>query len=240
MKVKLVSSTQVDQDYAADVIEDVLGSMTPDEAREVMHLLDNPEGLMTYIARVSSPKQTNPSYAKLLRFCADNGHWSVFQMVDATFEIETSRMLAPQILRHSSFAFQEFSQRYSAVSADGIETYVARRQDNKNRQNSIDDLSSDIKQEWEKRQLDNWKSAFEHYKWALDNDIAKECARAVLPLQTKTKLYMKGSLRSWVHYLSARIKNGAQKEHTDIAVAIRDVLAVKFPTIAEAMGWSGQ
>jgi len=115
--------------------------------------------------------------------------------------------------------------------------YVARRQDQKNRQNSIDDLSDAVKQEWEERQLKNWKTCFEHYKWALDNNIAKECARFVLPLGCKTTLYMAGSLRSWIHYCELRSNNGTQKEHADIAIAARGIIAQRFPDVASALSW---
>jgi thymidylate synthase (FAD) len=233
MKVRLVSKTQVDPDYA----QEILSELSEELREEFKDVINNPEGLMAYIARVSSPNQTNPTYAKLLKYCAEHAHWSVFETIHVVFEIQTSRMLAPQILRHRSFTFQEFSQRYAAVAADGIELYVARRQDKKNRQNSVDDLSEEIKKEWEERQLSNWKSAFEHYKWALDNEIAKECARAVLPLQTKTTMYMAGTLRSWLHYVDLRSANGTQAEHADIAIVAKQILLKKFPTVCEAMGW---
>jgi thymidylate synthase (FAD) len=239
MKAKLISKTMVTDAFVSDLLTELeMDGMPEEKLAEVSSLFRKPEGIMAYTARVSSPNQINPTYAKLLKYCADHNHWSVFEMVDATVEIQTSRMIAPQILRHRSMNFQEFSQRYQSVSSDGIELYVARRQDNKNRQNSIDDLSDEIKAEWERRQLENWKSAFEHYKWALDNDIAKECARAVLPLQTKTKMYMKGSLRSWLHYVNLRASNGTQKEHADIALAIKSELIQEFPVFAEAVGWT--
>lgn len=236
-KVKLVSTTKVNEHYIDQVVEELTDSGIEVTSEEIRSLLQEEEGLMTYAARVSSPKQHNPKYAKLLNYCMKHGHWSVFEMVDATYEIVTSRGISPQILRHRSFCFQEFSQRYAAVDASGIMIYAARRQDDKNRQNSIDDLSDDIKKEWEERQLKNWKSSFEHYKWALDNDIAKECARFVLPLGTKTRLYMKGSIRSWVHYLDLRSANGSQQEHADIAIAIKESFVENFPVIAEAKGW---
>ena len=159
-------------------------------------------------------------------------------MGNAAFEINTSRMIAPQLLRHRSFNFQEFSQRYSSVGKDGIEIYVCRRQDDKNRQNSIDDMSDKDKAEFKKDQLDNWKTSFEYYKKWLDKGCAKECARAFLPLQTKTKMYMNGTLRSWVHYINLRSDPSTQKEHRDIAEEIKKLFIVRFPVISEAAGWS--
>jgi thymidylate synthase (FAD) len=235
--VKLVSTTKVNEEYLNDILSQLSVGNSEVTPEEVKSLLEVEEGLMTYAARVSSPKQDNPKYARLLKYCMNHGHWSVFEMADATFEIETSRAIAAQILRHRSFSFQEFSQRYAAVDSSGIKIYAARRQDNKNRQNSIDDLSDDVKEEWEQRQLENWKQSFEHYKWALDNGVAKECARFVLPLSTATRLYMKGSIRSWIHYLDLRCANGTQQEHADIAIAIRDEFKKSFPVIAEAKGW---
>jgi thymidylate synthase (FAD) len=152
-------------------------------------------------------------------------------MSHVTIEIDTSRGIAPQILRHRSFSFQEFSQRYQSVSDDGIVVYAARRQDLKNKQNSIDDLPENIKKEWEDRQLQNWKSSFEHYTWALDNGIAKESARFVLPLGSKTRLYMSGSVRSWLHYISVRADASTQKEHRDIALACKEALREYFPNL---------
>ena len=233
MEVKLVSQTKIDQSYIEKLIQDVSSDVELSFIQNIQTL----EGLIAYIARVSSSDQKNPSYAGLIKYCMNHGHWSILEMGNATFEIETSRMIAPQILRHRSFCFQEFSQRYQSVDQSGIEIYVARRQDKKNRQNSIDDLSDDIQTEWHQRQLDNWKSSFEHYKWALDNGIAKECARAVLPLQTKTRLFMSGTLRSWVHYINLRSDPATQREHREIAEAIKLQFSTSFPVIAEAAGW---
>ena len=195
------------------------------------------EKLIAYCARVSSPNQENPDYAKLLAYCIKNNHWSIFELATMVVEIKTSRGISPQILRHRSFSFQEFSQRYAAVDDSGVVIYAARRQDSKNRQNSVDDLSDAIKQEWNDRQMQNWKSSFEHYQWALDNDIAKECARFVLPLECATKMYMQGTVRSWIHYLQLRTGNGTQKEHKDIADEIKKIFVKQFPTIAEALEW---
>lgn len=155
-----------------------------------------------------------------------------------TIQIKTSRGIAPQILRHRSFTFQEFSQRYAAVDSSGICLYAARRQDNKNRQNSIDDLPDNVKQEWMRRQQANWERSFEHYTWAIDNGIAKECARFVLPLGTSTTLYMSGSIRSWIHYIDLRASNGTQKEHMEIAEDCKRIFIENFPEIAKALDWT--
>lgn len=232
--IKLVSTTRTEQDF----IDLLVDTITEGETEELRSMLMGNEGLMAYTARVSSPNQSNTNYAGLLGYCMRKNHWSVFEMCDMTVEIETSRGISPQILRHKSFSFQEFSQRYAVVDQSGIMIYVARRQDNKNRQNSVDDLSDEIKGEWEDRQLRVWKYCFENYMWALDNEIAKECARFVLPLGTRTKMYMKGSIRSWIHYIDLRSGNGTQKEHMDIANAIKEVFCKKYPVIAEAKGWS--
>lgn len=234
MEVRLVSQTKIDQSY----IEKLMSEISSDKESLFIQNIQSLEGLVAYIARVSSSDQNNPNYAGLIKYCMNHGHWSILEMGNASFEIETSRMVAPQILRHRSFNFQEFSQRYQSVDETGIEIYVARRQDKKNRQNSIDDLSDEIKQEWEDRQLQNWKLSFDHYKWALDNGIAKECARAVLPLQAKTRLFMNGTLRSWVHYINLRADLATQKEHRDIAEAIKQHFIVHFPVISEAAGWT--
>lgn len=232
MEVKLIAQTKIDQTY----LEELMDKASKDEL-EFIDNIQNLEGLIAYVARVSSSKQKNPSYAGLIKFCMKHGHWSILEMGNVSFEIVTTRMISPQILRHRSFSFQEFSQRYQSLDESGIELYVARRQDKKNRQNSIDDIPDNIKKEWETRQLNNWKRSFEDYTWALDNEIAKECARAVLPLQSVTKMYMNGTLRSWVHYVNLRSDPATQKEHRDIADAIKEKLKANFPIIAEAAGW---
>jgi thymidylate synthase (FAD) len=191
---------------------------------------------IAYCARVSSPNQENPDIAKLIKYCIDHKHFSIFEPAHMTVEIETSRMISAQILRHRSFTFQEFSQRYAEVQ--DFESYEARRQDKKNRQNSIDDLSLDVKNEWLRRQEENFERCMQHYSWALSQGIAKECARAVLPMQTETKLYMTGSIRSWIHYLELRCDKDTQREHRDIAKAIEQIFVKEFPVISEALGWS--
>jgi thymidylate synthase (FAD) len=200
-------------------------SLTPDAEKNI-----------AYCARVSSPNQENPDIAKLIKYCIDHKHFSIFEQAHMTVEIETSRMISAQILRHRSFTFQEFSQRYAEVQ--DFESYEARRQDKKNRQNSIDDLSLDVKNEWLRRQEENFERCMQHYSWALSQGIAKECARAVLPMQTETKLYMTGSIRSWIHYLELRCDKDTQKEHRDIAKAIEQIFVKEFPVISEALGWS--
>lgn len=192
---------------------------------------------MAYCARVSSSNQENPDYAGLLRYCIKNKHWSVFELADMVLEISTSRGISPQILRHRSFTFQEFSQRYASLDDSGVVIYAARRQDTKNRQNSIDDLSEEVKKEWEERQQINWQCAFEHYTWALDQGIAKECARFVLPLGCQTRLYMHGNVRNWIHYIDLRSANGTQAEHMEIAQQAKEIFKEQFPTIAEALDW---
>lgn len=203
---------------------------------ELVNITPDAERAMAYMARVSSSNQDNPDIANLLKYCLDHGHWSVFEQAHATFEIITSRMISAQILRHRSFTFQEFSQRYAEVQS--YIQYDARRQDTKNRQNSIDDIPDAVKHEWRKRQQDNWQRAMQDYSWALANGIAKECARAVLPMQTATRLYMTGSIRSWIHYFQVRCTEDAQQEHRVLALAMRTVLAKKLPILAEALGWS--
>lgn len=236
--VQLVSSTMTEAEY----IEHVIRSIDPGDAgvtpEEVEELLKSKEGLMAYVARVSSPKQENPKFARLLNYCMNHGHWSVFEMCDVTFEIETSRGISPQILRHRSFCFQEFSQRYAKVAGDGIQIYEIRAQDKKNRQNSLDGVfTKEDQEEFERDQREVWDLAYSKYKKWIDRDGAKECARFLLPLNTKTKMYMKGSIRSWIHYIDLRSANGTQKEHADIAISIKNEFVKKFPTIAEAKGW---
>lgn len=204
-----------------------LVSVTPDAEKTI-----------AYCARVSSKNQDNPKIAGLLAYCIKHGHWSIFELANMVVEINTSRGISPQILRHRSFSFQEFSQRYAALDDSGIEIYAARRQDKDNRQNSIDDIPDAIQAEWQARQLDNWKRSFEHYTWALDNEIAKEQARFILPLGCSTKMYMQGSIRSWIHYLDLRCANGTQQEHMDIANEIKSIFMSEFPIIAEALDWS--
>jgi thymidylate synthase (FAD) len=198
------------------------------------------EKTMGYVARVSNPSnQENPKVAGLLKYCVNHQHWSVFEQAFMTLEIETTRGLAAQILRHRSFTYQEFSQRYADSSLLGgtIPLPELRRQDTKNRQNSIDDVDPFIVQKYEMLMQDHFKEAMDLYQKMLDEGIAKECARFVLPLAVPTKLYMSGSCRSWIHYISLRSANGTQKEHMDIAEACKKIFVEQFPTVAEALEW---
>ena len=199
------------------------------------------ENTMAYVARVSNPNnQENPNYAKLLGYCIKHQHWSVFEQAFMTLEIKTTRGLAAQILRHRSFTYQEFSQRYadSSLLGDTIPLPELRRQDAKNRQNSIDDIDPFTRQEFQIKMQRHFEEGMKLYQEMLDASIAKECARFVLPLAVPTKLYMTGSVRSWVHYITLRSSNGTQKEHMDIDNACMDIFIEKFPTCAEALEWA--
>jgi thymidylate synthase (FAD) len=195
----------------------------------------SPEKLMAYCARVSNPaNQDNHDTAdKLLKFCAKHKHWSVFEMADMTLEITTSRAISAQILRHKSFCFQEFSQRYA--EATQFETYEARRQDVKNRQNSIADLPEHLQTYFRNSQKYIQEECLVLYQEALSNGIAKELARMLLPLSTQTTLYMKGSVRSWLHYIQVRADPSTQKEHRDIALECKRILLENFPSLVEAI-----
>lgn len=196
---------------------------------------------MGYVARVSNPNnQDNPKVAGLLKYCIKHNHWSVFEQAHMTLEVETTRGIAAQILRHRSFTFQEFSQRYadSSMLADKIPLFDLRRQDTKNRQNSIDDVDPFTRQELEIAIERHFDSAMDLYKQMLAVGIAKECARFVLPLAVPTRIYMTGSVRSWIHYIDLRSAHGTQKEHMDIANQCRDVFVKEFPICAEALEWN--
>ena len=191
---------------------------------------------IAYAARVSNPANQNNSDTseKLVRYLINNQHWSPLEMVSLTLEIETTRDIARQILRHRSFSFQEFSQRYADASQLGFEVRDARLQDTKNRQNSIETDNDYLKDRWEEEQLAVRMRVEQAYKWALDNGIAKEQARAVLPEgMTKSRMYMAGTLRSWVHYIQLRSANGTQKEHQEVALACALVIEPVFPMIKE-------
>lgn len=198
------------------------------------------EKLMAYCARVSNPNnQENPDYAKLLKYCIDHKHWSIFEQAFMTVEIETTRGLAAQILRHRSFTFQEFSQRYADTSllAEEIPLFELRRQDTKNRQNSIDDISDEIRSKWRVKIREHFAKGKAIYDGMIQDGIAKECARFVLPLATPTKLYMSGSVRSFIHWIQLRSANGTQKEHMIIADDAKEIFKSQFPITAEALGW---
>jgi|TARA_Y100000015_G_scaffold12962_1_gene12422 thymidylate synthase (FAD) len=198
------------------------------------------EQTMAYIARVSNPSnQDNENYAGLLRYCIKHNHWSVFEQSTMTLEIETTRAIAAQILRHRSFTFQEFSQRYADSSLLGstIPLPELRRQDEKNRQNSIDDLDPFEVQLLEKQMITLFDSSMALYQQMLKRGVAKECARNVLPLCTPTRIYMTGSCRSWIHYINLRSAHGTQKEHMQVAEACKKVFIEQFPTVSEALEW---
>jgi thymidylate synthase (FAD) len=197
----------------------------------------NAQEIISYVARVSNPnnQMSFETGSKLIKYCITHNHWSIFEHSFATMEIKTSRAIAAQILRHRSFTFQEFSQRYAAAF-DKI-NYEARRQDNKNRQNSIDDMDEMDKIWFQVAQDKIWNEAKTLYDEALTRGIAKEQARFLLPLNTATTLYMSGSVRSWIHYIQLRAGNGTQKEHADIATSSRDILAAKLPDVGSALGW---
>ena len=197
------------------------------------------EQLMAYIARVSNPSnQDNEKYAGLLKYCIKHNHWSVFEQSTMTLEIETTRAIAAQILRHRSFTFQEFSQRYAQTTSLGdIELPELRRQDVKNRQNSTDDLDPEITDKFNRQMITLFSSAKSLYEQMLSQGVAKECARMVLPLCTPTRIYMTGSCRSWIHYINLRSAHGTQKEHMIIAEACRKVFIEQFPAVSEALEW---
>ena len=197
------------------------------------------EQLIGKIARVSNPKnEDNPNVEGLLKYLIKHKHWSPFEMASMCVEIHTTRAIAPQILRHRSFSFQEFSQRY-AIPTDTFATVLPdlRRQDTKNRQNSIDDVKPETQEYFQQRIDDHFRQGVQLYESMLHSDIAKECARAVLPLNTVTRLYMSGTIRSWLHYVDLRGDNGTQREHMSIARSVGEILGTELPTIARAM-WS--
>ena len=206
---------------------------------KLVSITPDAEKTMAYIARVSNPSnQENEKYAGLLKYCIKHNHWSVFEQATMTLEIETTRAIAAQILRHRSFTFQEFSQRYAKSTELGkIPIPEFRRQDTKNRQNSIDDLDPFVSQKLEMQTKTLFDSAIALYQQMIEEGVAKECARMVLPLATPTKLYMTGSCRSWIHYINLRSAHGTQKEHMKIAKECACVFAGQFPSVAEALGW---
>ena len=198
------------------------------------------EKTIAYCARVSNPdNQNNEDYAKLLKYCIDHKHFSIFEQAFLTLEINTTRGIAAQILRHRSFTFQEFSQRYADTSflSEEIPMFEIRRQDTKNRQNSIDDIDEYTQKYWEGVISNHFKSAKKIYDQMINDGIAKECARFVLPLATPTRLFMSGTIRSWIHYIELRSSNGTQKEHMDIANQCKEIFVQQLPTISEALGW---
>ena len=206
-----------------------LVSVTPDAEKTI-----------GYIARVSNPNnQENPKVEKLLEYCIKHGHWSIFEQAHMTLEINTSRAIGAQILRHRSFTFQEFSQRYANTELLGTNIPVPdlRRQDDKNRQNSIDDLDEKQVSFLQGRITQDFSEGIDLYSELIREGVAKECARMVLPLATPTRIYMTGSARSWMHYITLRTANGTQKEHADVANLCRDHFICNFPLVSKAMGW---
>jgi thymidylate synthase (FAD) len=204
-------------------------SITPDAEKQ-----------MAYCARVSNPKgQDNDNYSKLLKYCIDHQHWSIFEMAFLTLEINTTRGIAAQILRHRSFTFQEFSQRYADTTllSEDIPIFELRRQDNKNRQNSIDDISNETKVKWNTLIREHFAKAKAIYDGMIADGVAKECARFILPLATPTKIYTSGSVRSWIHYINLRSSHGTQKEHMEIANACKKIFIEQLPIISEALDW---
>jgi thymidylate synthase (FAD) len=198
------------------------------------------EKLMSYCARVSNPNnQDSDNYAKLLAYCIKNKHWSIFEMASMGLEVNTTRGIAAQILRHRSFNFQEFSQRYADTTllAEEIPLFELRRQDDKNRQNSIDDIPDEARAKWGMRIREHFAKAKSIYDGMIADGIAKECARFILPLATPTRLYIHGNIRSWIHYIELRSSNGTQKEHMLIAEEAKRIFSEQFPTVSEALGW---
>ena len=198
------------------------------------------EETMGYVARVSNPKnQTNPVVAGLLGYCIKHGHWSVFEQAHMTVEIETTRGLAAQILRHRSFTFQEFSQRYADTNLLSEEIAVPdlRSQDLKNRQNSIDAIPKNKKEDLQNKIAEHFVESMDLYNELLASGIAKECARFVLPLATPTRIYMTGSVRSWIHYIDLRSAHGTQKEHMDLVHEVRQIFKQQFPICSNALNW---
>ncbi len=192
------------------------------------------EKLIGKIARVSNPaNEDNPNVVGLLKYLIRHKHWSPFEMASMCLEIQTTRAIAPQILRHRSFSFQEFSQRYAVATE--LEMPHLRRQDLKNRQNSIDDMPQALEANFGKDISEHFDAATKLYQEMLDAGVAKECARAVLPLNTTTRLYMSGTIRSWLHYIDLRSWHGTQWEHTQIALNALQILKEQLPTIADAM-----
>jgi thymidylate synthase (FAD) len=214
--------------------------MDSNEQVKLISITPDAEQTMAYIARVSNPSnQDNTNYAGLLKYCIKHNHWSVFEQATMTLEIETTRGIAAQILRHRSFTFQEFSQRYADTNliAEEIPLPELRRQDTKNRQNSTDDLPTDVTDQLYSKIQDHFNAAQNLYKELLDAEVAKECARFVLPLAVPTRIYMTGSCRSWIHYINLRSAHGTQKEHMIIAEGCKEVFKQQFPSVAEALEW---
>jgi len=213
---------------------------TMDTQIKLVSVTPDAEKTMGYVARVSNPNnQDNPKVAGLLSYCIKHGHWSVFEQAHMTVEINTTRGLAAQILRHRSFTYQEFSQRYADVSylTEHIPLPELRSQDEKNRQNSIDDVDPAVVEKFNIEMRKHFDQGIDLYKSMLHAGIAKECARFVLPLATPTRLYMTGSVRSWIHYIELRSAHGTQKEHMDLVGNVRKIFIEQFPIVSQALDW---
>ena len=214
--------------------------MMSDTPIKLVSVTPDAEKLMAYVARVSNPNnQDNDKFAGLLKYCIEHGHWSVFEQSFMTVEINTTRGLAAQILRHRSFTFQEFSQRYADTNLldSMIPVPDLRSQDSKNRQNSNDDIPPEKKEEYQALIARHFSEAMDLYNALLQEGVAKECARFVLPLATPTRIYMTGSCRSWIHYINLRSAHGTQKEHMDVVEGVRKIFSEQFPVVAEALDW---
>lgn len=208
---------------------------------KLISITPDAEKNMAYCARVSNPlNQDNQDYSKLLAYCVKHHHWSIFEQAFMTVEINTTRGLAAQILRHRSFTFQEFSQRYADANLlqDTIPFFDLRRQDNKNRQNSIDDIPKELKFKWHWKIREHFNKSKALYDGMIADGIAKECARFILPLATPTRLYMSGSIRSFIHWIELRSANGTQKEHMDIANEAKKIFIDELPIVSKALGWT--
>ena len=216
-----------------------LTTMT-DTQIKLVSVTPDAEKTIAYVARVSNPaNQENDKFAGLLRYCIQHGHWSVFEQAFMTVEINTTRGLAAQILRHRSFTYQEFSQRYQDVShiREDIPLPALRSQDEKNRQNSVDDVDPAVVEKFNAKMRKHFDASIDLYKEMLHDGIAKECARVVLPLATPTRLYMTGSIRSWIHYIELRSAHGTQKEHMELVENVRKVFIGQFPLVSQALDW---
>ncbi len=206
---------------------------------ELISKTPNAEKTMAFIARVSNPKnQENEDFSKLLKYCIKHEHWSVFEQAYMTLQIETNRGIAAQILRHRSFTFQEFSQRYAdSTQLGSIPIPELRRQDTKNRQNSTSDLPEEATNKYKNKVKLHFEASVKLYEEMLKSGIAKECARFVLPLATPTRIYMTGSCRSWIHYINLRSGHGTQKEHMEIAKSCKQIFCQQFPIVSNALEW---
>jgi thymidylate synthase (FAD) len=233
MKKKEIIHTQIKM--ASEAIERFV-LVSP--KAELVWITPNVEDVICYCARVSAPQNQENKSKRLLKYCADNGHWSVFEIGNMCIEINTTRAISAQIIRHRSFSFQEFSQRYSSVNIleqNVTEECGARRQDTENKQNSIDDLSLETREWFSNAQNEVIGLSSKLYQEALDKGIAKECARFLLPMNTKTRLYMNGTIRSWIHYLQVRDAEGCQLEHRMIAKEIKEIFRREMPIIYDAI-----